>query len=425
MSDAKFAHVIGGGTVSHVRAHLALSAVSYGTTAKEINQTLIQLRKEGVTNLYSQLHLTRMAAPTDKEAPETVWQLKELVDRLVADPATKIIFFNPAVVDFDGKVQNEPGGLYKESGKYSERLKSRSTWPMDIRLTPTQKIVQSIRAQRKDIFLVAFKTTCGAEERDQYLAGLNLLKEASANLVLANDIKTRLNMVITPEEAAYSCTKDREEALNELVHMALLRSHLTFTRSTVVDGQPVPWNSPEVPEALRKVVDYCIQRGAYQPFRGSTVGHFAAKIGPTTFLTSRRKTNFNDLDKLGLVRVETDGPDSVIAYGSRPSVGGQSQRIVFSDHPEMDCVLHFHCVRKSGSSVPIVSQREFECGSHECGKNTSNGLKQFGNLKAVFLDSHGPNIVFHRSINPQEVIDFVEANFFLDSKTGGYSVKET
>ena len=66
-----------------------------------------------------------------------------------------------------------------------------------------------------------------------------------------------------------------------------------------------------------------------------------------------------------------------------------------------------------------ISQREYECGSHECGRNTSRGLKKFGNLSAVYLDQHGPNIVFHRSIDSQEVINFIEANFDLELKTGG------
>jgi hypothetical protein len=35
------------------------------------------------------------------------------------------------------------------------------------------------------------------------------------------------------------------------------------------------------------------------------------------------------------------------------------------------------------------------------------------------LDNHGPNIVFHHSINPQEVIDFIKENFDLSDKTGG------
>ena len=70
-------------------------------------------------------------------------------------------------------------------------------------------------------------------------------------------------------------------------------------------------------------------------------------------------------------------------------------------------------------NIPVISQREYECGSHECGKNTSTGLKQFGNLSCVMLDNHGPNIVFHHSIDPQEVIDFIRNNFDLSQKTGG------
>ena len=82
------------------------------------------------------------------------------------------------------------------------------------------------------------------------------------------------------------------------------------------------------------------------------------------------KSNFNDLDKNGMVYVKTDGPDTVLAYGAKPSVGGQSQRIIFNDHIGMDCVVHFHCPLKSNhvDDIPIVSQREVECGSHQCGK---------------------------------------------------------
>lgn len=120
-----------------------------------------------------------------------------------------------------------------------------------------------------------------------------------------------------------------------------------------------------------------------------------------------------------MVRVVTDSEDTVTAYGAKPSVGGQSQRIIFSEHNDYDCIVHFHCPIKAESEVPVVSQREFECGSHACGSNTSKGLQRFGNLSAVMLDNHGPNIVFHHSIDPQEVIDFINENFELTSKTGG------
>jgi len=399
----KVIHIIGGGTVYHVRNHLALCAPAYGRTAR----TLAELCRNSSMDI--SLHLTKMAGGL----LETNEQIGDLLKLLTANPATKIIFMSVALIDFEGTV----GGT---SGKHAERLSSRTEYPPCIEMKPAPKLLGTIRKNRKDIFLVGFKTTTGATEDEQYIAGLNLLKEASANLILANDVVTRTNMVITPEEARYHVTKDRGEALKGLVEMALTRSHLTFTRSTVVGGEFVPWDSDLVPSSLRSVVNHCISQGAYKPFRGATVGHFACKLNATTFLTSIRKSNFNDLQKNGLVKVVTDGPDSVIAYGAKPSVGGQSQRIVFNDHQEYDCIVHFHCPKKVGSEVPIVSQREYECGSHECGRNTSKGLKRFGNLSAVHLDEHGPNIVFHHSINPQEVIKFINDNFDLAEKTGGY-----
>lgn len=143
---------------------------------------------------------------------------------------------------------------------------------------------------------------------------------------------------------------------------------------------------------------------------------------PDTFITSIRKTNFNDIQRVGMVCVRTDGPDSVIAYGRKPSVGGQSQRIIFGQHPDLDSIVHFHCPLKTThpDDVPVVSQMEYECGSHECGSNTARGLGKFGNLYCVMLDKHGPNIVFNQTINPQEVIDFIDRNFDLAGTTRGF-----
>lgn len=406
----KKVHIIGGGTLSDIRPHLALCAPAYGGTAK----TLALLCEEQSNKMQVVLHLTRMAGG-DKTL-ETIFDVATLLEGIKGDLDTKIVFMPVAMVDFMATVVNndKPGRL----STHGLDKKDETTWPL-LRLKPAGKLISHIRRGRKDIFLVGFKHTSGATENEQYVAGLNLLKEASCNLVLANDVTTRLNMVITPEEAKYHVTTDRMKALTGLVEMAYLRSHLTFTRSTVVAGTPIPWDSESVPSSLRDVVDYCIERGAYKPFRGSTVGHFACKLSDNTFLTSQRKTNFNELSKNGLVMIKTDGPDEVIAYGSKPSVGGQSQRIVFSEHQGYDCIVHFHCPIKTGSLVPQVSQREYECGSHECGQNTSRGLMKFGNLLAVYLKEHGPNIVFNKNINPKEVIDFIEANFDLDEKTGG------
>lgn len=425
--EQKHAYFIGGGTFTHVRNHLALAAPAFGETAKAMFN-IAQASAHRPYDITNHLILTRMAGVIPVPKNESVAldaflqsnnalvtndDVSQLVDQLIADPATKLIFMNVALCDYTGRVGDVP------SGKYSTRLKT-SNGTDTIVITPADKLLKRIRSTRKDIFLVAFKTTTGATEDEQYIAGLNLLKSNSCNLVLANDTVTRTNMIIVPEEARYAVTTNRTEALKQLVDMAYRRSRLTFTRSTVIPGEAVSWSSEEVPSSLRIVVDHCIKAGAYKPFRGNTAGHFAVKVKPGVFLTSKRSSNFNDLNKIGLVKVESDGPDKVIAYGAKPSVGGQSQRIIFDEHPDVDCIVHFHSPKRVDSVVPVRPQQWYECGSHECGQNTSDGLEIVEpGIKAVYLDEHGPNVVFDRNIDPAKVISFIDRHFDLSQKTGG------
>lgn len=416
--DNKKIVIFGGGTISHVRNHLGICAPAYGRTARK----LAALATEILPTMDVVLKLTQMASMGLGDI-ETNEDVEREIDKILKDDVTKVIIMNVALCDYNGTI-TDPGTSLKrfveKSGKYEDRLQT-SEGVQHMRLTPAEKIISKIRKERKDIFLVGFKTTCGATEDEQYLSALNLCKKSSCNLVFANDTKTRLNLIATPEEARYHVTTDRDEALTGLLKMVFHRTHLTFTRSTVVAGDPIPWNSKDIPDSLRTVVNYCIQNNAYKPFNGVTAGHFACKINDTTFLTSIRKTNFNKLPEVGLVKIVTDGPDTVLAYGAKPSVGGQSQRIVFNDHKDCDCIVHFHTPILPGSKVPVRSQYEFSCGSHECGTNTSKGLSKFGNLYAVYLDNHGPNIVFNHKIDPQEVINFIEENFDLTQKTGGFT----
>ena len=422
--------VIGGGTVSHVRNHLALCAPAYGTTAREIGQLCHQMNGYQGQGYDIRVFLTKMAGGNDNFGHgvlETNQDVSNLTDQLIADPRTKIIFFNPALVDYDGAITVPSAVGYEwaevptPSGKYQERLQT-SKGEQTMLLWPAEKILKKIRKTRKDIFLVAFKTTCGASEDEQFLTGLHLLKSNSCNLVLANDTKTRNNMVITPEQARYFVTEDREAALKGLVQMTVSRAQGTFTRSTVVSGEPISWTSDQVPASLRQVVDHCIEKGAYKPFNGSTVGHFAFKVSNNLFVTSKRKTDFNQLNDVGMVLCESEDDNSVVAFGAKPSVGGQSQRIIFRQHPDVDCIVHFHCPPKPTLAAKTLlstrSQMQHECGSHQCGQNTSDGLQQIApGIKCVYLDNHGPNIVFNHQVDPQKVINFIDLYFDLSRST--------
>lgn len=399
--------IAGGGTVFHLRNHFSLCVNARGTTAKALAALCARKGQP------AELVLTGQADPASSYV--TNEDMTELAEEWIADPRVRIVFWNAAILDFEGQIGDVA------PGPKATRLRT-ADGPVQVDLTPCDKIVNRFRRTRKDLFLVAFKSTAGASADEQYRAGLALLKNASANLVLANDTVTGLNMVVVPEEARYHETKDRGEALAGLVEMALLRSRNTFTRSTVVEGGGIPWSDPSIPDNLREVVRHCIARGAYKPFQGKTVGHFAVRGPDGSIITSRRKSDFNRLPETGMVRIVPDGKDTVVSYGGKPSVGGMSQRIIFDSHPDAWNIVHFHCPLRPDApdAVPIREQRPYECGSHECGRNTSDGLRAVApGIKAVMLDDHGPNIVYGKDVPAESVVAFIERNFDLSGKTGG------
>lgn len=409
--------IIGGGTVYHVRPHLALSAPAYGTTARRIDEMVRDRFDTLIKPFQPMLYLTRMAYGgeyrAEKRDLETNRDIANLVADLVADEQVKVIFFSAAMCDFNGSLIGDDD-YPTPSGKEYLRAKSNVDFQR-IMLKPAEKIISRVRRTRKDIFLVGFKTTTTPNREEMFQKGLTLLKKSSCNLVLVNDLHTRWNMIVTPERARYAVTNDRDRALHELVDMTYLRSSLNFTRSKVVDGAPIEWNSPEIPQDLKMVVDHAIDRGAYAEFLGVTNGHYAAKLDDETCLTSIRSTNFND--RPGLVKVKFQGENEVIAFGAKPSVGGQSQRAILRQYPDVDYIWHAHVRQKASSRIPVASQRAFECGSHECGENTARGLQKFGDIYAVMLDKHGPNVCWNKNVPPEKVIQFIDENFELSKHT--------
>lgn len=415
-------HILGGGTHFHVRPHLSLSAPAGGSTARFLYSELKECGPyfNPKTTEEVELHLTKMADPKSKM--DTNEDVSNLVDQIIADPESKIVFFTVAMCDFEGHVQDEVEyneWVDTDSGKDQPRLLSTEGYHQ-MSLHPAPKVISRIREQRKDIFLVGFKTTAGATEDEQFAAALTLCKKSHCNLVLANDLHTRVNMIVTPEQSRYCVTGDREHVLKVLLNMTSFRSIGTYARTHVVEGPLVPFSSELVPSSLRTVVEFCVKKGAYKPFSDVTVGHFAAKQKDGSVLCSIRRRNYNK--NIELVRLESVDDNIVVAHGAKPSAGARSQWIMFNDHPDMDCVVHFHCPLKDGSKVSCRQQWLYECGSHQCGKNTSEGLipvSEDGKIKAVFLDNHGPNILFSSDVDPQRVIEFIEDNFDLSRTTRG------
>lgn len=457
MKRSSNVHIIAGGTISRIRPHLALCAPAYGKTGRQLER-LCQQHPKTKKDWTVEMHLTKMANPESEV--ETNDDVTRLLRGIIEEMETKIIFMPVALCDFkatevfdlgqadldvdeqgrfrpvSGEVEIRKGlsamlrkeMLNEEKRIQEERRRLESSHDYAIRLSAQPKLIRNIRSLRKDIFVVGFKTTTGTTAWDQFTAGLKLLKNSSCNLVLANDIETYSNMIITPEEAPYEVTRNREKALKTLVDMTFARAGLHFTRSTVWPGELISWTNDLIPPSLRRVVDFCIEHGAYKPHvNGVTAGHFAVKLSDTTFLTSCRKTNFNKLEEGGLVRVDLDSGDGIIAHGAKPSVGGQSQRIIFKEHAGLDCIVHFHCPARPEKrcELPIAEQWPFECGSHECGENTSQHLRAYPQgFKVVYLDHHGPNIVFPKSLDPNIIINFIQSHFDLSKSTASEVLDE-
>ena len=276
--------IIGGGTNTYISNHLALSAPAYGTTARILAN---RFKEHPENKMDVELILTKMAriGRFRNNAPDTPEDIETLVNKLVADPDTRVIIFNVAMVDYKPtslfNLESNSYDAYNsveitdKFGKYAGRLNTSKLPEVCLELSVQDKIIQKIRKERKDILLVGFKTTCGATKEEQFQRGLKLCKDASANIVFVNDVnKDRIttlkskiiekeklesilkyqhdisinllrlekeildlqnNGLVTPEESSY-WYNTRDEALDALVQMVLDRSHLHFTRSTVVDS---------------------------------------------------------------------------------------------------------------------------------------------------------------------------------------------
>lgn len=188
-------HILGGGTFSHIRSHMAICAPAFGHTAKAIHEYLYWLGSD------SELHLTKMA---DSESDiVTNKDVADLINRLLDDPATTHIIMNAALCDFDGKIGDV------ESGKYAPRLKSREG-EQTIVLTPADKVIQRIKEVRSDIKVMGFKTTCGASRDGQVEAATPMLQYA--DVILMNDVETRSNVVMTSNSLAFH-DDNRDDAI--------------------------------------------------------------------------------------------------------------------------------------------------------------------------------------------------------------------
>ena len=391
--------ILGGGTFQPVRNHLALAAPAFGSTAKDLKRLHIQ---------DAELFLTKMAHSKSKLV--TNEDVERCIDELLEDKTVGTIILNVAFCDFKAKPMD---GI--ESDFHGERLET-SKGDLTLELTPTEKIIKKIRIKRPDIFLVGFKTTTNKTSDEQFLIGLKMMKSVKCNLVLANDTVTRNNMIITAEETIYGETTDRAAVLKELAEMTLMRCDLTYNPSEFIQSSSVDIKT--TPKAFQKCIQFLIDNDGFieNNSNGFTPGHFCWKNGENSFISSQRKANHNLVFDEGMSLVEVENDKFKITGKRKASVGARSQWLILQENPEFDCIIHTHNPLKEGSNIPVTPQKPYQCGSLECGINTVSHMGDFGNIKAVYLDKHGANILFRSTDDVSNIIDFIKQHIQLGIK---------
>lgn len=173
--------IIGGGTFNNISCHLALAAPAFGQTAINMARRATQMD----TGYEVVLKLTKMADRCSEIITND--DLHDYVSTLLDDPLVKIIVMNAAVCDFEADNPSVSG---------ETRLSSSKDYSLTLRGIRT-KIMGLIRYRRPDIVVCGFKTTHGATADEQIRKAIDSMNTNSIPLVLANDLATRRNILVS------------------------------------------------------------------------------------------------------------------------------------------------------------------------------------------------------------------------------------
>lgn len=448
-------YIFTGGTINRVAPHFAVCAPAYGNVGVDMYRYLVDQEKYEVILMptamafsafmhYGDVGLQLRYGDVCKAAGvdwiESNQDLYKVVEYLKEQEDTRCIIMSSAVTDYKASHAE-----FSDSNPYEYRILDRKTakdgyfkerfnssLDLKLYLSSDEKIIDTIRSERKDIFLVSFKATAGLPFSETYNKGLAQLKRSSSNLVFANDIVNKENMVITPEEYPYKYDS-RGEAVEGLCDMILKRLDLTFNRTTLVEGErAVPLKLDEegsIPDNFIPVLGRLIKHGAFKEFNGRTAGHFGCIVEGKDYqrISSVRKVNHNNVLSEGMSKIFIAPDGDIAVMGGKASVGEHTQQAIYDAlGDKVHSIVHFHCPpsKQFLNSIPVREQFSFECGSNECGMNTVSGMKEIiKGVWVVHLENHGPNIAFCKDVDPEKLFSFIQFNWDLSKKVA-YQVEE-
>jgi phosphopantothenoylcysteine synthetase/decarboxylase len=196
--------VFGGGTFNHVACHLALAAPAFGQTARKLHA---MYKDNG--SYESHLVLTKMA--DFNSTLITNDDVARCVSEMLKDPQVKIVVMNAAICDFE---MENPG---------EARLSSVINYPVTLKGIST-KIIASIKEQRPDIIVAGFKTTHGATQVEQTAKAFMSMHKSGLDIVLANDVETRSNILVNKELGVQ--TGSRDFLLEQLMEHTIIYANM-------------------------------------------------------------------------------------------------------------------------------------------------------------------------------------------------------
>jgi hypothetical protein len=140
--------------------------------------------------------------------------LEGLVRTLSQERDTKSIIMSSAICDFEPEellgYEDKTPLKITEFGKDKKRLHKAHS--LELKLQPSRKIVDIIKKSNPQIFLVTFKTTAGSTKEILIEKALFNLKRSRSDLVFANDIHNKINLIVTEDEKVLS-SRSRESTL--------------------------------------------------------------------------------------------------------------------------------------------------------------------------------------------------------------------
>ncbi len=201
-------HVLGGSTVEHDRAHRAACVSACGGTARRVAALCRELYGRDAD---VELHLTRPAAGRASSEPTTGGKrgledendVRAVLLAAADDPRTRAIFLVVALC-----------GTAWVPRREAKRRVSLSTVPSDEEPSP-HALLSTLRARRRDVILVGFSTSVGADRAEQEEAAFELLARTGVDLVVSDDRVSKLHLVVERARTVHLATTDREAALRD------------------------------------------------------------------------------------------------------------------------------------------------------------------------------------------------------------------